>query len=250
MSSKIVEIKTKDGTAPCHYFEAAEKGPRPAVIIYMDAFGVRPALCDMAGALASHGYNVLLPDLYYRAGPTQSFEPASAFTEGPVRDRIMGLYKSITHKLVMEDTAHFLEFLAQQPAVGGVGGKTGCVGYCMGGGYALTAAGTFPDRIGAAASFHGARSRPINPIRPICWPPKCAARFMWGSPELIRILPPRKNSAWNRRWPPPAYGTTWKFTRASNMASPSTTRRCLIGLDRSAIGRRFWNCSGRIFNRG
>jgi carboxymethylenebutenolidase len=164
MNAKIIDIKTNDGVAPCHFFSPPQKGNRPAVIFYMDAIGIRPALCDMAERLASNGYHVLLPNLYYRSGPTKSFEAATVFKEGPERDRLMSLIRSLNHKSVMEDTASFLDFLELQPSVAGP--KTGCVGYCMGGGFALSAAGTFPGRIAAAASLHGARLATDQPDSP------------------------------------------------------------------------------------
>ena len=111
MNSQIIEIRTKDGVTPCHFFSSEDGQKRPAAIIYMDAFGIREALRDMAGRLASSGYRVLLPDLYYRWGPTQSFDPKTAFTDGPDRDRLRAMFTSLTNKLVMEDTGSFLEFL-------------------------------------------------------------------------------------------------------------------------------------------
>jgi carboxymethylenebutenolidase len=155
MSGRTIEIKTKDGLAPCQFFGPERDEKCPAVIIYMDAFGVRPALCDMAERLASNGYHVLLPDLYYRSGPTKPFDAKTAFSGGPEKDRLMALYQSINTKFVMEDTRSFLEFLEQQPSIAGP--DVGCVGYCMGGAFALSAAGTFPARIAVAASLHGAR---------------------------------------------------------------------------------------------
>jgi carboxymethylenebutenolidase len=163
MSGQTLDIKTKDGIAPCHFFSPPQKGNRP-VIFYMDAIGLRPALCEMAERLASNGYYVLLPNLYYRSGPLPTFTAASVFKEGPEREKIMQLLRSLNNKLVMEDTASFLEFLGQQPSIAGQ--KIGCVGYCMGGGFALSAAGTFPGRIAAAASFHGARLATAQPDSP------------------------------------------------------------------------------------
>jgi carboxymethylenebutenolidase len=155
MIDKIIDIQTNDGIAPCHFFSPSQGGKRPTVIFYMDGIGIRPALCDMGERLASHGYYVLLPNLYYRAGAIKPFDAATAFKEGPERDRLMPLVRSVSNKIVMEDTARFLGFLDGEPSV--AAGKIGCVGYCMGGGFALSAAGTFPDRVAAAASFHGAR---------------------------------------------------------------------------------------------
>ena len=164
MNAKTVDIKTKDGVAPCHFFAAPGNGNRPAVIFYMDGIGIRPALCDMAERLAAHGYHVLLPNLYYRSGPIEPFDPATAFKEGPERDRLMPLFRSLTNKLIMEDTAAFLDFLDAQPLVARP--KIGCVGYCMGGAFALSATGTFPERVAAAAVLHGARLATDQPDSP------------------------------------------------------------------------------------
>lgn len=177
MNARKVEIETRDGTAPCHFFSPRENGKRPAVIFYMDAIGIRPALCDMAERLASNGYHILLPNLYYRSGPVKPFVAESAFKEGPERDRLMQLLGSINNKLVMEDTAAFLEFLESQPTVIG---KTGCVGYCLGGAFALSAAGTFPARIGAAASLHGGRLATGQPDSPHLLAPKMRGSIYVG----------------------------------------------------------------------
>jgi carboxymethylenebutenolidase len=178
MNGKTVEIKTRDGVAPCHFFSAPDKGRRPAVILYMDAFGIRPALCDMAERLASNDYQVLLPNLYYRSGPSNSFSAKTAFQEGPERDQLMQLVRSLNNKLVMEDTASFLEFLKSEPTVDPR--QVGCVGYCMGGGFALSAAGTFPERVMAAASLHGARLATGQPDSPHLLAPKMRARVYVG----------------------------------------------------------------------
>ncbi len=178
MSAKIVEIKTNDGIAQCHFFSSPQKGKCPAVIFYMDAFGIRPALCDMSERLASNGYNVLLPDLYYRSGPHKPFDPKTAFIGGPEKDRLMALYQSINNRLVMQDTASFLDFLEREPTVSP--GRFGCVGYCMGGPFALSAAGTFPDRIAAAASFHGGRLATDQPDSPHLLAPKMRAEIYVG----------------------------------------------------------------------
>src|ERR1700683_4945989 len=139
MSPKSIEIKTKDGVAPCHFFSPPRAGGGPGVFFYMDGIGIRPALCDMAQRLAQSGYHVLLPNLYYRSGPIKPFDPATAFKEGPERDRMMPLLRSLNNKLLMQDTASFLDFLDSQPTVASQ--KIGCVGYCMGGAFALSAAG-------------------------------------------------------------------------------------------------------------
>jgi carboxymethylenebutenolidase len=119
----------------------------------MDAFGIRPQLAGMAQRLATNGYFVVVPNLYYRGGPFAPFDPKLVTVEGPERDRFKGMIQSITDTTVMRDTGAALSMIDSQPSArpGGIG----VVGYCMGGGFALSAAGTFPDRVVAAASFHG-----------------------------------------------------------------------------------------------
>ena len=126
MNAKMIGIKTKDGVAQCHFFAPPQKQKGPAVLFYMDAVGIRPALCDMAQRLASNGYYVLLPDLYYRSGSVEPFNPAEIFNEGPERNRLMTMFSSLNNRLVMEDTACFLNFLQLEPSVADQ--KIGCVG--------------------------------------------------------------------------------------------------------------------------
>ncbi len=179
MDVQTIEIKTKDGLAPCQFFAPPGSDKRPAVIVYMDAFGIRQALSEMARRLASYGYWVLLPDLYYRSGAMAPFDPAKAFADEKERDRLTPLYKSLNHRIVMDDTSSFLDFLAGHAPTAGK--KVGCVGYCMGGGFALTAAGTFPDRVHAAASFHGARLATDQPDSPHLLAPKMRGEVYVGT---------------------------------------------------------------------
>ncbi|HEX4053980.1 MAG TPA: dienelactone hydrolase family protein [Tepidisphaeraceae bacterium] len=153
MNQNKIDIKTPDGVAGCYVFHPPGDGPWPAVIFYMDGIAIRPALLAMAERLATSGYYVLLPDLFYRAGPYAPFDPSTVFSGGPERERLMKLMGCINNGLAMRDTGAFLDYLARQPSV--AGSKVGCTGYCMGGRFALLAAGTYPDRIAAAASFHG-----------------------------------------------------------------------------------------------
>ena len=140
----------------CYTFtpeEATPEGAWPPVILFMDAFGIRPQLAGMAQRLASSGYFVVVPNLYYRAGAFAPFDPKLVSAEGPERDRFKGMIQSITDTMVMRDTGAVLSMIDAHTSArpGGIG----VVGYCMGGGFALSAAGTFHDRVVAAASFHG-----------------------------------------------------------------------------------------------
>ncbi|MET0593071.1 MAG: dienelactone hydrolase family protein, partial [Polyangiaceae bacterium] len=154
MSRTNVEIRTRDGLCRSSVFRPAGHGPWPGVIMYMDAPGIRPALFDMGERLASHGYVVLLPDLFYRAGPYEPIHAKTHFADPARRQAWFAKYfPTASRPNVREDTAAFLDFLAEQKDV--VQPKIGTTGYCMGGGHSLTAAGTYPDRVAAAASFHG-----------------------------------------------------------------------------------------------
>jgi carboxymethylenebutenolidase len=153
MGATNVQVSTADGVMSCHTFQPEGEGAWPGVIVYMDAFGLRPQLDEMGQRLASNGYFVVVPDLYHRAGAFEPFKRDVVITEGPERNRFMGMIKSINGALVMRDTAAVIGLLDRTPSVRK--GAFGAVGYCMGGGYALSAAGTFPDRVAAAASFHG-----------------------------------------------------------------------------------------------
>jgi carboxymethylenebutenolidase len=148
-----IDIPTADGVLDLHLFTPPGSGPWPAVLLYRDAFGIREELSRMAGRLASNGYVVAVPNLYFRTGPFAPFNPKAVTVDGPERSRFTGMIRSIDGPAVMRDTAAVLAYLDTLPDVRR--GMVGTVGYCMGGGYALLAAGTYPDRVEAAASLHG-----------------------------------------------------------------------------------------------
>ncbi|MCU1395266.1 MAG: hypothetical protein JWM34_3694 [Ilumatobacteraceae bacterium] len=148
-----VTVTTPDGECPALLSTPDGDGPWPAVILFMDAGGVRPSLESMADGLAAMGYVAFLPNMYYRSGPFEPFDPATAFTDPEQRARLGALMSTVTKAAATSDTGAFLDYLAQHPQVAGT--AVGTTGYCMGGGLSLTAAGRFPDRVAAAASFHG-----------------------------------------------------------------------------------------------
>jgi carboxymethylenebutenolidase len=113
---------------------------------------MRPVLFPIAQRIADAGYLVLLPDLFYRAGPYEAPDAKTLFSDPAARDAFRKVGSTATAANVMRDTGAFLDFLGAQPHARP--GRIGVHGYCMGGRLALTAAGTFPDRIAAAAAFH------------------------------------------------------------------------------------------------
>ena len=165
MPKMNVEIRTRDGLCPSSVFRPAGSGPWPAILLYMDGPGIRPALFAMGERLAGHGYFVLLPDLFYRVGPYEPIDPKVHLADPVKRQEWFTKYMaSASRANVREDTAAFLQYLAAQADV--VQPKIGTTGYCMGGGHSLVAAGTYPERVAAAASYHGGRLATDEPDSP------------------------------------------------------------------------------------
>lgn len=162
-----VTIKTRDGICPASVFTPNDTaGSWPAVIFFMDGFGIRPVMWEMAQRLADGGYLVLLPDLYYRTGPYQPMIPSRIVADPKAREEFMKLVTSLNRDQKVTDAGAFIEFLRVRSGVKGEQFAT--TGYCMGGNISMTAAGAFPSRFAAVASFHGsnlATDQPDSPHR-------------------------------------------------------------------------------------
>lgn len=154
MIERTVEIPTRHGATTTFICHPERGGPHPLIIFYMDAPAIREELRDMVRRLASVGYYVMLPNLYYRAGVLE----LGAFA-GPgdvaTRERMMGLMNSLSIEMIMVDTDALLAFVGGQDAASS--GPAGAVGYCMSGQFAINAAARHPDRFAAAASIYGVR---------------------------------------------------------------------------------------------
>lgn len=168
-------ITTRAGTCPSHVFRPEGAGPFPAVLLFMDGLGIRPAILEVGERLSTHGYFVLLPDLFYRFGPYEPMDAAAIFTNPEkVKELREKFFPHASPDKIIADTETFLAWLDDQPDVqrGGIG----TTGYCMGGMLSLMAAGTYPDRIVAAASFHGGGLATDAPSSPHLLAPKIKAR--------------------------------------------------------------------------
>lgn len=174
MPHEQTTITTRDGECPAHIFTAGAGRSAPAIIVYMDAGGIRPAVVDMAGRLSEAGYVVLLPDLFYRHGAYGPFEPKEVF-KGDFRAILGPLMATTGNTKAAEDTEAFLAYLDTRPDV--QGDKLGAVGFCMGGGMAIAAAGTWPDRFAAVASFHGGNLATDAPDSPHSYARKLKAEL-------------------------------------------------------------------------
>lgn len=153
MPRLAVSIKTRDGVCPASLFSPQGAGPWPAVIFFMDGLGIRPVMWEMGQRLADGGYLVLLPDLYYRLGSHPPMDPAKVLGDPALRAELMKMVGSLDRERKVSDAGAFIEFLSARPEI--KGRRYGTTGYCMGGNASLTAAGGYPDRFAAVASFHG-----------------------------------------------------------------------------------------------
>jgi carboxymethylenebutenolidase len=150
-----VQISTPDGTCPASLHVPEGDRPRPGVLLFPDAGGARETMRVMADRLAGMGYVALVPDVYYREGEWTPFDIATVFSDENERARLSGFMSSLTRDRIVSDTGAYLDYLLTRPEV--VGTTAGTTGYCMGGRLSLITAGAHPDKVGAAASFHGGR---------------------------------------------------------------------------------------------
>ena len=152
MIEKRIESSSEGGVRDAALFLPDAGGPWPLVVFYMDAFGLRPALTDMARRLVEAGFAVLQPNLYWRAGPFAPFEPSKTFGDPAERERVMKLLNSVRVEQVAADTRALVDHVAADPRIRAE--RFGCVGYCMGGRIAFGIAAEMPERVAASAAIH------------------------------------------------------------------------------------------------
>jgi carboxymethylenebutenolidase len=155
MARVDVQITAPDGLCPASLHVPDGHGPWPGVLLFPDAGGARETMRVMADRLAGMGYVALVPDVYYREGEWTPFDIATVFSDENERARLSGFMSSLTRDRIVADTGAYLDYLLSRPEV--VGSTAGTTGYCMGGRLSLITAGAHPDKVGAAASFHGGR---------------------------------------------------------------------------------------------
>jgi carboxymethylenebutenolidase len=176
-----VNIKTPDGTCDAAFIHPSS-GAHPGVIIWPDAFGLRPSLREMGRRLAGSGYSVLVVNPFYRVAKAPIFEDASNFnfSDPPQRAKLTPLMGSITAAGAVEkDAPAFVAWLDSQPQVDKTT-KIGTQGYCMGGPLVMRTAASVPNRIGAGGSFHGGGLVTNNPDSPHLLAPKIKAKMYFG----------------------------------------------------------------------
>jgi carboxymethylenebutenolidase len=178
---KSVEIKTADGVCDAVFIHPAS-GSHPGVLIWPDAFGLRPAMKDIGKRLAAEGYSVLVPNPFYRVAKAPVVDDPSSFNFSNPTDRakLQPLMGSISAAGAAErDAASYVAFLDAQTQVNKAK-KIGTQGYCMGGPLVVRTAAAQANRIGAGASFHGGGLVTANPDSPHLLAPKIKARMYFG----------------------------------------------------------------------
>ncbi len=149
-------VPTRDGTMPAWRHAPQGDGPWPAVVVLMDAPGIRPELHAMSRRLADAGYLALLPDLYHRLGRGLSVGPTRDHPDADAnRERMMALIRTLSNAAVVRDVGALVDALDAD--AGWDRGPVGLTGYCMSGRFAVLAAAAMPGRVGCAASWFGTR---------------------------------------------------------------------------------------------
>ena len=187
MIDETVSITTADGEMESYVFRPDDTGTYPAVILYMDAPGIREELFDFCRRIAKEGYCVLLPDMYYRLGKLRFDFREIADEASSTRKEMFAAMGSLTNQLVMEDTEAMLAFLKGDSRV--ADGAMGCIGYCMSGQYVVSAAGTYPERFGAAASLYGVGIVTDRDDSPHLLAEKMKAELYFGFAETDPYVP-------------------------------------------------------------
>ncbi|MFC9290534.1 dienelactone hydrolase family protein [Streptomyces sp. NPDC057052] len=188
-----VDVPTEDGVADAYFSRPLDGAPRPGVLLYQDAFGLRPRLRAMADRLAGAGYAVLVPNLFHRHGRGPVVEMPD-FIDPAARpeifEKLRPVMRSLTDDLAMRDAGAWLRWLAESPLV--AAGPVAVTGYCMGARLSLLTAGTHPERVAAAAGFHGGRLATEAPDSPHLVAGRVTAELYFGHADGDPSLPPEQ----------------------------------------------------------
>lgn len=177
-----IDIKTADGVMNTFITHPEESGPHPVVLFLMDAPGKREELHDMARRIATVGYYVILPNLYYRT--VREFDINRDPGGGK---RMFELMRSLTNDLVMRDVGAMLEYADTQAAA--AKGKVGVVGYCMSGPFAFRAASAHADRVAVSASMYGVSLMTGNADSPHLFAKDIKGEMYFGCAEYDDYAP-------------------------------------------------------------
>ncbi|HEY6274240.1 MAG TPA: dienelactone hydrolase family protein [Terriglobales bacterium] len=204
MISTEIEIPTADGVAGGVFIHPEGTGPWPGVLYLTDIGGIRPVYREMVGRLAAKGYAALMPNVFYRTAkpPLLDFKPVIG--EERTMKRFAELAGPLTPEAMERDASTYVDTLAANRLVkGGTSENMGVVGHCFTGAMALRAAAARPDKIAAAASFHGGGLYTDKPTSPALVLPRVKAHLYFGHAVQDRSMPPEaieKLNAALRAW--------------------------------------------------
>jgi carboxymethylenebutenolidase len=187
------DIPTQDGAADAYLVHPDDGTPHPAVLVYVDAFGLRPHVKKMADRIAEAGYTVLVPNVFYRHGRAPVVELPDFIDPArrpEIFERLGPVMQSLTPDLAMRDADAYLRWLTASPLTSD--GRVGLTGYCMGAALALRTAGTYPERIAACAGFHGGRLATDSPESPHLLADGISAELYFGHADQDPSLPPEQ----------------------------------------------------------
>lgn len=192
--SEMVDVSAGGGVADAFVTRPDDGGSHPGVVLYMDAFGIRAALKRHAERLASYGYVVLVPNVFYRDGRSPVVENIEQLVGGEDRESlfasILPKIKALTTDAANADSRTWVAYLRSRADVRE--GPLGAVGYCMGGRLSLRMAGELPDEIGAAASFHGANLATDDADSPHQSAVRASAELYVGHADNDRSMDPEQ----------------------------------------------------------
>lgn len=212
MPETKLDVKAADGAAEAFlYTPATGAGPWPGVVYLTDIFGIRPAFREMAQRMADKGYVVLLPNIFHRGSKLPVLDFVPQFGEEKTMKRMGELRASLPNDKMGPDGAAYADALLARPEC--KGGKVGVVGYCFTGAMAVRTAATAPDRIAAAASFHGGGLYTDQPDSPHLLLPKIKARLYFGHAVQDRSMPAEaiaKLEAALKAWPGKSESETYE----------------------------------------
>jgi carboxymethylenebutenolidase len=187
LTEKEIEILTPGGTSDGVLYRSEDGQPQPGVIFLTDIGGIRPSQGGMARRLAEAGYTVLMPNVFYRTGKPPMFDFPFKMGDERTTKRLAELSGPLTPEAMERDAAAYVDALAAQGSP--KPGPMGVVGLCFSGAFALRTAAIRPDRIAAAASFHGGRLFTDAPNSPHLVLPRVKARLYFGHAVEDRSMP-------------------------------------------------------------
>jgi carboxymethylenebutenolidase len=187
MIEQNIEVQTPDGVCDCFLVRPESKEPLPAVINLTDGLGFRPAFADQSKRIAEHGYVVLTPNIFYRVTKPPVFKTPPDFQSEETKKRFAELTGPLTPDAMARDGSAYIDFLSGQPYVSD--GPMGVVGFCFAGQFALRVAAARPDKIVAAASFHGGGLFKDSDQSPHLVLSRVKARLYFGHAENDQGMP-------------------------------------------------------------